>query len=90
MTGLTTVEHKPSKLISVKEKKQVPELFSAEGVTLMTCMSAPALYVSPLIAFRRKNAKEELLDGTSQGRQHPTIPQVRFKPTFSSVDLSLH
>lgn len=69
-TGITIVQHKQTKIIGMKGKKQVSKLTSAERgslMTLVTCMSASGIYVPPLIIFPRKNMKAELLNGTPPG-----------------------
>lgn len=69
-TGLTVVQHKTSKVISLKGKRQVGAVTSAERgslVTVVTCMSAVGHYIPPLLVFPRKNMKTELLDGAPNG-----------------------
>lgn len=69
-TGISIVQHKQTKIIGLKGKKQVSKVTSAERgslMTLVTCMSASGIYVPPLIIFPRKNMKAELLNGTPPG-----------------------
>ncbi|CAH1967248.1 unnamed protein product [Acanthoscelides obtectus] len=69
-TGLTIVQHKTSKVLALKGKRQVGALSSAERdslVTVVTCMSAAEDYIPPLFVFPRVNMKAELLDGTPNG-----------------------
>nr|CAI5823692.1 unnamed protein product [Callosobruchus analis] len=69
-TGLTIVQHKTSKVLALKGKRQVGALSSAERgslVTVVTCMSAAGHYIPPLFVFPRVNMKAELLDGTPNG-----------------------
>lgn len=69
-TGVTTVQHKSLKIISVKGKREVHKLSSAERgrlVTMVTCMSASGIFVPPLLVFPRKRMKQELLDGAPPG-----------------------
>ena len=69
-TGITTVQHKHSKVLAMKGKKQVTALTSSERgnlITIVTCMNAAGTYVPPLIVFLRKNMKEELMDGAPAG-----------------------
>lgn len=69
-TGITTVQHKHSKVIAAKGKKQVAAMTSSERgnlVTIVTCMNAAGTFVPPLIVFPRKNMKEELMDGAPAG-----------------------
>lgn len=69
-TGITVVQHKHSKVLSVKGKKQVGILTSMERgklMTVVTCMNAAGNYVPPLIIFPRKNMTEGLMDGAPPG-----------------------
>jgi len=70
VTGITTVQHRHSKVVSMKGKKDVGSVTSAERgnlITAVTCMNAAGTYVPPLIVFPRKNMKEELMDGSLRG-----------------------
>jgi hypothetical protein len=69
-TGITIVQHKAVKVLSVRGKKNVANLTSAERghlITVVVCMNAAGSYVPPLIVWPRKNAKDELMDGTPAG-----------------------
>nr|XP_049698141.1 jerky protein homolog-like [Helicoverpa armigera] len=69
-TGITVVQHKRSKVVSMKGKKQVGALTSLERgklMTIVTCMNACGTYVPPLIVFPRKNMAQELMDGAPAG-----------------------
>ena len=69
-TGITTVPNKPSKVISLRGKKQVGSITSAERgqlVTVEICMSAAGHYVPPLFVFPRVRMKAELLDRAPPG-----------------------
>jgi hypothetical protein len=69
-TGITIVQQKSSKVLGVKEKRQVSSLPSAERgalVTVVTFMSASGQFLPPLLIFPRKNMKSELLDGEPPG-----------------------
>ncbi|XP_067120893.1 uncharacterized protein [Centruroides vittatus] len=69
-TGITVVQHKRSKVISVKGKQQVAALTSLERgklMTVVTCMNACGSYVPPLIIFPRKNMGQELMDDAPAG-----------------------
>jgi len=64
------VQHRHSKFVSMRGKKEVESLTSAERgnlITVVTCMSASGTYVPPLTVFPRKNMKEELMDGAPAG-----------------------
>lgn len=77
-TGVTNVQHKTSKVISLKGKRQIGSLTAAERgslVTLVTCMNAAGRFIPPLFVFPRKNMKQELMDGAPAGsfaRCHPS------------------
>ncbi|XP_039313972.1 uncharacterized protein LOC105206643 [Solenopsis invicta] len=69
-TGITVVQHKHSKVISMKGKKQVYALTSLERgklITIVTCKNASGHYIPPLIIFPRKNRSPELMNGTLPG-----------------------
>lgn len=69
-TGLTSVPKKVGKIISIKGKKQVGTLTSAERgqlVTVALCLSASGHYVPPLMIFPCVRMKNELLDGAPTG-----------------------
>lgn len=69
-TGITIVQHKTSKVVGLKGKRQVASLSSAERgalITVVTCMSASGQYVPPMLVFPRKNMKAELMDGAPAG-----------------------
>lgn len=65
-TGISIVQHKHTKVIGMKGKRQISALQAAERgclVTVVTCFSAAGHYVPPLIIFPRKNMKLELMNG---------------------------
>ncbi|XP_048487698.1 uncharacterized protein LOC125490998 [Plutella xylostella] len=69
-TGIMTVPKKKSKVLSLKGKKQVGIISSAERGQLTTavlCVSASGVYIPPLLIFPRVRMKAELLDGTPPG-----------------------
>jgi hypothetical protein len=69
-TGITTVQYRQSKVVSIRGKKEVASLISAERgnlITIVTCTIATGTYVPPLIAFPRKNMKEEIMVGAPAG-----------------------
>jgi hypothetical protein len=69
-TGITTVQHRHSEVISMRGKKEVASLTSAERrnlITVVTCMKATGTYVPRLIVFPRKNMKQEVMDGAPAG-----------------------
>ncbi|XP_072398358.1 uncharacterized protein [Diabrotica undecimpunctata] len=69
-TGITSVQSKHTKVITLKGKKQVGTFTSAERgslVTVVTCMNLAGGFVSPMAIFPRKNMKAELLNGAPAG-----------------------
>lgn len=76
-TGVTTVQHKHSKIITLKGKKQVGSLTSAERgslITMVACTNAAGHYIPPLLIFPRKNMKAELTEGAPPGSIFATHP----------------
>lgn len=69
-TGVTVVQGNCSKVISIRGKKSVSSLSSAERGSLITtviCMNASGHFIPPLLVFPRKNMKDGLLNGTPPG-----------------------
>lgn len=69
-TGITSVQSKHTRIITLKGKKQVGAVTSAERgalVTMVSCMNAAGGYVPPMVIFPRKNMKAELLNGAPPG-----------------------
>ncbi|KAJ4446582.1 hypothetical protein ANN_13279 [Periplaneta americana] len=96
-TGLTVVQHKVNKVVSLKCKRQVGSVSSAVRgslVTAVTCMSAAGHFLSPLFVFPRVNMKAEILDGTPNGSlavchksswiQNESFPLVAFMLPFKT------
>ena len=68
-SGVTTVQ-KPIKIVSMKGKKQVSRVTSAEKgltVTLLCCMSAAGQFVPPMFIFPRKRMAPGLMNGAPPG-----------------------
>ncbi|CAH2000290.1 unnamed protein product [Acanthoscelides obtectus] len=62
-TGITTVQHKHAKVISLKGKRQVAALTATERgalVTIVTSMNAVGRYIPPMLVFPRKNMKPDI------------------------------
>ena len=69
-TGVTVVQHKQTKILAMKGKRQIASLQSAERgslITVVTCMNPSGHFIPPLFVFPRKNMKAELMDGTPLG-----------------------
>jgi len=71
-TGITIVQHKHTKILGLKGKRQISSLQLAERGLLVTvtCMSQTGNFISPLLVFPRKNMKQELMNGTPPGSIH--------------------
>lgn len=69
-TGVTSVQHKSMRVVSLKGRREVHKLSSAERgrlVTIVACMSASGNFVPPMLVFPRKRMKPELMDGAPPG-----------------------
>lgn len=69
-TGMSTVPKKTPRVVSVKGKKVVGKVVSAErGITItaVCCMSATGQFIPPAFIFPRKRMKGELLDAGPTG-----------------------
>lgn len=76
-TGITVVQHKHTKVIALKGKKQISALQAAERgslITVVTCMSPSGHYIPPLLIFPRKNMKMELMNGAPLGSIYACHP----------------
>jgi hypothetical protein len=76
-TGIKIVQHKRTKILALKCKRQITSLQSAERgslVTVVTCMSPTGPFIPPLLVFPRKNVKEELMSGSPPGSSHACHP----------------
>jgi hypothetical protein len=71
-TGMTTLQHRHSKVVSMNGKKEEASLTSAERgnlIAVVTCRNATETYFSPLIEFPKKyeNMKVQLTYGAPAG-----------------------
>ncbi|XP_069670121.1 jerky protein homolog-like [Periplaneta americana] len=76
-TGITVVQHKHTKVVSLKGKKQIASLQAAERsalITIVTCMSPCGQFIPPMIIFPRKNMKMELMNGAPLGSIYACHP----------------
>jgi len=76
-TGITIVQHKHTKILGLKGKRQISSLQSAERgslVTVVNCISPTGHFIPPLHVFPRKNMKQELMNGTPPGSIHACHP----------------
>ena len=76
--GITTVPNKPSKVLTLRGKKQVGASISTERgilVTVETCMSAAGNYIPLMFVFPRAKENPLLLDDAppeSSAKYHPS------------------
>jgi len=76
-TGITIVQHKHTKILGLKCKRQVSPAQSAERgslVTVVNCTSTTGHFIPPLLVFPRKNMKQEVMNGTPPGSIHVCHP----------------
>ena len=69
-TGITTVQAKPSKVITKRGKRQIGSITSAERgelATAVVCMSAGGNFVPPLIILPRTRVNKNLEEGAPPG-----------------------
>jgi len=66
-TGITVLQHKHTKILVLKGKRQISSVRTAERgplVTVVKCVSPSGRFVPPLLIFPRKCMKPELMNGT--------------------------
>jgi hypothetical protein len=76
-TGITTVPNKQSKVITMRGRRQVGQLTSAERGQLVTteiCMSAAGSFMPPMFVWPRLGMKEEFTVGAPNGSFHACNP----------------
>jgi hypothetical protein len=69
-TGITTVQHKRTKILGLKGKRKISSVQYADRgslVTVVICFSPTGHLIPPLLVFPRKNMKQELVNGTPPG-----------------------
>jgi len=77
-TGIAILQHKHTKVLGLKGKRQISSVQSAEGgylVTVVNSVSPTGHSIPPLLVFPRKYMKPELLHGTpsrSIDTSHPS------------------
>ena len=73
-TGMNIVQHKNTKILGLKGRRQISSVQSADRgslVTVVTCLSATGQFIPPLLVFPRKYMKQELMNGsTPPGSNH--------------------
>jgi len=76
-TGITIVQHKHTKILTLIGKRQISSFQSVERgslVTVVNCMYPTGQLIPPLLVFPRKYMKRELMSGTSPGLIHACHP----------------
>ena len=76
-TGITTVQHRQTKILGLKGKRQISSVQSADWgslVTVVNCMIPNGHFIPPLLVFARKYMKQELMNGTPPGSIHACHP----------------
>ncbi|KAF2885640.1 hypothetical protein ILUMI_20532, partial [Ignelater luminosus] len=71
-TGISMTSNKPPKVLSVKGKRQVGMIASAERgqlTTVIGCCNAAGSFLPPFLIFARKKMQPRLLDGSPPGTQ---------------------
>ena len=87
-TGITILQHKHTKILGLKGKRQISSLQSAERgslVTVVNCMRTTGHFIPPLLVFpRKKNMKQQLINGTPPGSFHSCHPSGWIQSEISS------
>jgi hypothetical protein len=75
-TGIKIVQHKRTKILALKGKRQITPLQSQNGDRLWqsSCMSPIGPFIHPLLVYPSKNVKEELMSGSLPGSSHACHP----------------
>ncbi|CAK1602061.1 unnamed protein product [Parnassius mnemosyne] len=76
-TGISTTSNKPPRVLSIKGKKQVGIIASAERgqlTTVIGCCNAAGSFLPPFLTFARKKMQPRLLDGAPPGTQGTCTP----------------
>ena len=72
-TGITIVQHKHTKILGLKSKRQISSVQSADQGSLVTFvdpLSPTGHVIPPFLVFPRKYIKPELMNGTPPGSIH--------------------
>jgi hypothetical protein len=75
-TGITIVQHKHTKILGLKGKRQVSSVSSADRgsvVTVITCLSPTGRFIPPLL-ISKKIRETKLMNGTPPGSIHACHP----------------
>jgi hypothetical protein len=87
-TGITILQHKHTKILGFKGKRQISSVQSADRVslvTVLTCMSPTGHFIPPLLVFPRKHMKQELMNDTPPGSIHACHPSGWIQRDFHRV-----
>jgi len=85
-TCITIVQHKHTKILGLKGKRQIFSVQSAERgslVTVVNCMIPHGHFIPPLLVFPRKCMKPEVMKGTPPGSTTCAIPRSGYRARFS-------
>jgi hypothetical protein len=91
-TGVTTVQHKRTKIFVLKGKRQITSLQSLERrslVSVVTCVSPIGHFIPPLLLFPRKKYERRIDQGITAW-SNPRVPSLEveterdFFPMISS------
>ena len=72
-TGVTIVQHKHTKILGLKVKRQISSVHSTGRgslVTIVNSRSPAGQFIPPLLLFPRKHMKPELMNDTPPGSTH--------------------
>ncbi|CAG4950464.1 unnamed protein product [Parnassius apollo] len=78
-TGISTTSNKPPRALSIKGKKQVGIIASAERgqlTTVIGCCNVAGSFLPPFLIFARKKMQPRLLDGAPPGTPGHVRPSV--------------
>jgi len=76
-TGITNVQHKHTKILGLKGKRQISSLQSADRgslVSVVNCMSPTGHFIPTLLVIKRKYMKHELMNDIPPGSIHACHP----------------
>jgi len=72
-TDITIVQHKHTKILGLKGKRQIYSVQSADRGSLLTvviCLSPTGHFIPPLLVFPRKYMKQEMMNDSPPGSIH--------------------
>lgn len=69
-TSLSTVQDGQNKIIGARGKRRIGAMVSnerGESTTCVVCMSAAGVFIPPMLIYKRKRMKEEIVNGAPPG-----------------------